>query len=253
MPAGLVPEIPDGVDWWDPLADNAVRPDIDAVLVNGSGSPGAAGSGCDRPARRRPGHLLRRQGRHASRRCTRTSTATSRSGSSVDDDPAAELHDWYGRYLYFAPDEVEPLGEPSTRQSTSERSSTWQVSRLDSHGDRRRWSSSAVSAWAGVGAGRPPLPQDTEHVADLDRHYAARILVAGIGNIFLGRRRLRPRGAPPCRRHGRRTTERPRHRLRHPRACTWPTTCSRTGTRWCSSTRCPDRGRRAPARLPGRS
>ncbi|MEP6852920.1 MAG: hypothetical protein ABJA87_09720, partial [bacterium] len=27
----------------------------------------------------------------------------------LDDDPAAELHDWYGRYLYFAPDEVEPL------------------------------------------------------------------------------------------------------------------------------------------------
>jgi hypothetical protein len=25
------------------------------------------------------------------------------------DDPAAELHDWYGRYLYFAPDELEPI------------------------------------------------------------------------------------------------------------------------------------------------
>ena len=25
------------------------------------------------------------------------------------DDPAADLHDWYGRYFYFAPDEVEPL------------------------------------------------------------------------------------------------------------------------------------------------
>ena len=25
------------------------------------------------------------------------------------DDPAAELHDWYGRYLYFAPDELEPV------------------------------------------------------------------------------------------------------------------------------------------------
>ena len=28
------------------------------------------------------------------------------------DDPAADLHDWYGRYLYFAPDELEPLAEP---------------------------------------------------------------------------------------------------------------------------------------------
>src|SRR6202012_6189043 len=32
---GLIPEVPDGVDWWDPLADNAVQPDLDAVLVNG--------------------------------------------------------------------------------------------------------------------------------------------------------------------------------------------------------------------------
>jgi hypothetical protein len=25
------------------------------------------------------------------------------------DDPAADLHEWYGRYLYFSPDEIEPL------------------------------------------------------------------------------------------------------------------------------------------------
>jgi hypothetical protein len=25
------------------------------------------------------------------------------------DDPAADLHDWYGRYLYFAPEELRPL------------------------------------------------------------------------------------------------------------------------------------------------
>ena len=29
----------------------------------------------------------------------------------LDDDPAADLHDWYGRYFYFAPDEIEPLTE----------------------------------------------------------------------------------------------------------------------------------------------
>jgi hypothetical protein len=27
-----------------------------------------------------------------------------------DDDPAAELHAAHGRFLYFAPDEVEPIG-----------------------------------------------------------------------------------------------------------------------------------------------
>jgi hypothetical protein len=31
------------------------------------------------------------------------------------DDPAAEMHDWYGRYLYFAPDELEPLVEAEGR------------------------------------------------------------------------------------------------------------------------------------------
>jgi hypothetical protein len=25
------------------------------------------------------------------------------------DDPAADLHEWYGRYFYFSPDEIEPL------------------------------------------------------------------------------------------------------------------------------------------------
>ena len=29
----------------------------------------------------------------------------------LEDDPAADLHDWYGRYFYFAPDEIEPLTE----------------------------------------------------------------------------------------------------------------------------------------------
>jgi hypothetical protein len=28
---------------------------------------------------------------------------------TVDDDPASELHDWYGRSFFFSPDEVEPL------------------------------------------------------------------------------------------------------------------------------------------------
>lgn len=31
---------------------------------------------------------------------------------TVEDDPAAELDRWYGRYRYFAPDEVEPVEEP---------------------------------------------------------------------------------------------------------------------------------------------
>ena len=30
---------------------------------------------------------------------------------TIDDDPAAELHDWYGRHHHYRPDEVEPVGE----------------------------------------------------------------------------------------------------------------------------------------------
>jgi hypothetical protein len=34
---------------------------------------------------------------------------------TIDDDPAAELHDWYGRYHHFHLDEVEPLGPAEAR------------------------------------------------------------------------------------------------------------------------------------------
>jgi hypothetical protein len=27
----------------------------------------------------------------------------------LDGDPAADLHEWYGRFLYFDPAEIEPL------------------------------------------------------------------------------------------------------------------------------------------------
>src|SRR3954464_14516543 len=33
---GLIPEVPTDVDWWDPMADTAVQPEIDAILVNGT-------------------------------------------------------------------------------------------------------------------------------------------------------------------------------------------------------------------------
>jgi hypothetical protein len=39
-----------------------------------------------------------------------THVAVTLVGDALLDDGAAELHDWYGRYLYFAPDELEPLG-----------------------------------------------------------------------------------------------------------------------------------------------
>jgi hypothetical protein len=37
---------------------------------------------------------------------------TSRLAVTIDDDPAAEMNEWYGRFHYYRPDEVEAIGEP---------------------------------------------------------------------------------------------------------------------------------------------
>ncbi|MBA3309613.1 MAG: hypothetical protein H0U28_06060 [Nocardioidaceae bacterium] len=99
------------VPWWDPATDAAVQPEVDAVTINGV-------SVCK-------GSLVRV---HPSRRAdaqdlffadqdARVTAVLSDVDGDVHvavvlvDDPAADLHDWYGRYLYFAPEELEPLGE----------------------------------------------------------------------------------------------------------------------------------------------
>jgi hypothetical protein len=111
----LIPEIPAGVDWWDPLADNAVRPDIDSILVNGTRV--TRGSRVRlRPSRRADAQDLF----YADKIARVTSVHEDVDGDQhvgvvIEDDPAADLHDWYGRYLYFAPDEVEPLIERSSK------------------------------------------------------------------------------------------------------------------------------------------
>lgn len=123
-PTGLLPEIPEGVDWWDPLADSAVQPEIDAVLVNGIRV--AKGS----KVRLRPRRNADAQDIFVAGKTARvTSVHEDVEGNKhvavvVDEDPAADLHDWFGRYLYFSPDEVEPL---QSQQNTTvpERSSTW--------------------------------------------------------------------------------------------------------------------------------
>jgi hypothetical protein len=112
-PGALIPEIPEGIDWWDPLADNAVRPDIDAVLVNGV--PVMRGSRVLlRPSRRADAQDIFFAGMTARVTSVHEDVdGDQHVGVVIEDDPAADLHDWYGRYLYFAPDEVEPLIEGS--------------------------------------------------------------------------------------------------------------------------------------------
>jgi len=119
---GLIPEVPDGVNWWDPLADNAVDPEIDAVLVNGVRV--TRGSRVRlRPSRRADAQDIFFAGKIARVTSVHEDVdGDQHVGVVVEDDPAADMHDWYGRYLYFAPDEVEPLDSSAL---SPERSSRW--------------------------------------------------------------------------------------------------------------------------------
>ncbi|AKS34759.1 hypothetical protein [Mycolicibacterium goodii] len=107
--SSLIPEVPDGVPWWDPMADRAVDPGVDAVLINGV----PVRRGCRvrlHPIRRADAQDLFFDNRVAWVASVHEDVDGERYvGVVLDDDPAADLHDWYGRYLYFAPDEIEPI------------------------------------------------------------------------------------------------------------------------------------------------
>ena len=96
--------------WWDPGSDASVDPENDTVRIG------------DVDVRRgtrvvlRPG--VRRADAYDLFLAGRTATVAAvlhdvdgdeHLAVTVDDDPGADLKAAHGRYLYFAPDEVEPL------------------------------------------------------------------------------------------------------------------------------------------------
>lgn len=95
--------------WWDPAADASVSPEHDTVDVGGV----AVGQGARvrlRPTRRADAQDLFLVDRIA----TVAAVLHDVDGEvhvavTLDDDPGHDLHAWYGRYYYFAPDEIEPL------------------------------------------------------------------------------------------------------------------------------------------------
>ncbi|MDT4918282.1 MAG: hypothetical protein QOH89_2982 [Pseudonocardiales bacterium] len=98
-----------GAPWWDPAADAAVRPEADAVVIEGI--PVSRGSLVRvHPSRRADAQDLFFAGQIA-----RVQAVLSDVDGDVHvalvlvDDPAGDLHEWYGRYFYFSPDELEPL------------------------------------------------------------------------------------------------------------------------------------------------
>jgi hypothetical protein len=105
---GTEEEEPELVPWWDPGADRTVSPETDGVVV--AGVTLARGS----RVRLRPGQRADAQDMFlAGRLATVEAVFLDVDGNrhlavTLDEDPAADLQRWHGRFLYFSPDEVEP-------------------------------------------------------------------------------------------------------------------------------------------------
>jgi hypothetical protein len=97
--------------WWDPAFDASVRPELDSVLIDGV----AVSKGSR--VRIHPSRRADAQDLFFAEQDARVTAVVSDVDGQVHvavvlvDDPAADLHDWYGRYLYFAPEELRPLAD----------------------------------------------------------------------------------------------------------------------------------------------
>jgi hypothetical protein len=98
---------PADLPWWDPGVDASVSPTTDTVFIDDA-EIGAGAIVRLRPHRRADAQDLFYAGQTA-RVVSVYSDVDGNSHVAVvlTDDPAAEMHEWYGRYLYFAPDELE--------------------------------------------------------------------------------------------------------------------------------------------------
>ena len=96
--------------WWEPAAEAAVDPWSDRVGIGGVEV--AKGSKVIlRPGRRADAQDLFLAGMIATVEGVFSDVdGDQHVAVSVDDDPAGELHIAHGRFLYFHPDEVEPVG-----------------------------------------------------------------------------------------------------------------------------------------------
>ncbi|MEV4097995.1 hypothetical protein [Streptosporangium saharense] len=113
------------VPWWDPGADTSVSPESDGVVVagvtvargsrvrllpGGGASPGLPGG------RRADAHDMFLVGRAATVEAVLLDVdGDHHLAVTLDDDPGADLQRAQGRFLYFSPDEVEPLSDGEGR------------------------------------------------------------------------------------------------------------------------------------------
>ncbi|MET3811283.1 hypothetical protein [Arthrobacter sp. UYEF3] len=97
--------------WWTPESEALVQPHLDAVLINGV--PVARGSRVRvNPSRRADAQDLFFAGQTG--RVTSVHfdvDGSTHVGLVLENDPAADLHEGYGRSFYYAPEELEPLDD----------------------------------------------------------------------------------------------------------------------------------------------
>jgi hypothetical protein len=103
------PGPPEVLPWWEPGVDASVDPWTDTTWVGGvevgKGTPVRLN-----PSRRADAHDLFLAGRTAKvAGVFKDVDGAEHLAVTLDDDPAAELFEWQGRYLFFHPDEVEVM------------------------------------------------------------------------------------------------------------------------------------------------
>jgi hypothetical protein len=111
---------PENVPWWDPGADATVSPETDSLQIAGvSVSKGSRVRLC--PGQRRAdAQDMFLEGRLATVEAVFSDVdGNSHLAVTLVDDLAADLHRWHGRFLYFSPDEIEPLAAESSTGASS--------------------------------------------------------------------------------------------------------------------------------------
>jgi hypothetical protein len=97
--------------WWDPGDDPTVSPDTDSVIVSGVAVAKGSRVRLAPGKRRADAHDMFLAGRTAQVEAVLLDLDGARHlAVTLEEDPGADLHRSHGRFLYFAPDEVEPLG-----------------------------------------------------------------------------------------------------------------------------------------------
>jgi hypothetical protein len=103
-----------GTPWWDPGADASVDPDTDSVVVDGVEVAKGSRVLLTPGSRRTDAQDMFLTGRTATVAAVLLDVdGNTHVAVTLDDDPGAEISAAHGRFRYFAPDELAPLGAES--------------------------------------------------------------------------------------------------------------------------------------------